>query len=76
MGYGSWSNSTYADYSKSVGRTVTNINGINYVDGDYWLEARMRSMMSAMSAIEMTPSPFTSAAGRFSMELDRWVRQP
>lgn len=43
MGYGSWSNNTYADYSKSVGRTVTNINGINYVDGDYSAQELYRS---------------------------------
>ena len=43
MGYGSWSNSTYADYSKSVGRTVTNINGINYVDGNYSAQELYRS---------------------------------
>ena len=43
MGYGSWSNNVYADYSKSVGRTVTNINGINYVDGDYSAQELYRS---------------------------------
>ena len=43
MGYGSWSNSIYADYSKSVGRTVTNINGINYVDGNYSAQELYRS---------------------------------
>ena len=43
MGWGAWSNSAYADYSKSVGRTVTNINGINYVDGDYSAQELYRS---------------------------------
>ncbi len=43
MGCGTWSNSAYADYSKSVGRTVTNINGINYVDGDYSAQELYRS---------------------------------
>lgn len=43
MGWGTWLNSAYADYSKSVGRTVTNINGINYVDGDYSAQELYRS---------------------------------
>lgn len=43
MGWGTWSNNAYADYSKSVGRTVTNINGINYVDGDYSAQELYRS---------------------------------
>lgn len=43
MGYGSWSNSTYAEYSTSVGRTVTNINGINYVAGNYSAQELYRS---------------------------------
>lgn len=43
MGYGTWSNQSYANYSTSVGRTVTSINGINYVDGDYSAQELYRS---------------------------------
>lgn len=43
MGYGSWSNKAYASYSASVGRTVTNVNGINYIDGDYSAQELYRS---------------------------------